>query len=79
MSLLIFQYNAIDEKNFKNLEKQVSIIQQKILTLHKIKEIEDTLDDQKSSMLKNKDDITSLNDGYFKLIYLIIFPIYFQL
>ena len=78
MSLLIVQYNAIDEKNFKNLEKQVSIIQQKILTLHKIKEIEDTLDDQKSSVLKNKEDISNINDGYFNLINLRIFSIYFQ-
>lgn len=65
LSSFIFKCNAIDERAFKSLETQVSIIQQKILALHKIKELEDALDDQKSLVLRKSEEINNLNDGYF--------------
>ena len=61
----IFQCNSIDERAFKGLEKQVSIIQQKILALHKVKELEEALDDQKSLVLRKSEIINNLIEGVF--------------
>jgi len=61
----IFQCNSIDEKAFKGLVTQVSIIQQKILALHKVKELEEALDDQKSLVLRKSEIINNLIEGVF--------------
>ncbi len=62
----IFQCNSIDEKAFKGLVTQVSIIQQKILALHKVKELEEALDDQKKSLVLRKSEIiNNLIEGVF--------------
>ncbi len=61
----IFQCNSIDEKAFKGLVTQVSIIQQKILALHKVKELEEALDDQKSLVLRKSEIINNLIEDVF--------------
>lgn len=61
----IFQCNSIDERAFKGLETQVSIIQQKILALHKVKELEEALDDQKRLVLRKSEIINNLIKGVF--------------
>ena len=57
LSYFIFQCNAIDERAFKSLETQVGMIQQKILVLHKIKDLEDELEEQKSLTSKKSEEI----------------------
>lgn len=64
LSYFTFQCNAIDERAFIKLETQVGMIQQKILVLHKIKDLEDELEEQKSLTSKKSEEIT---DGLFNL------------